>query len=300
MSLARIALAFCGISLVGTVGARALTALADATAEDEVDEAVDEAPTMVTRDPGTLAHVAAAPAEAAPAEVPSEAAPAEAAPAEAAPAEAAPAEAAVEGEAEAEDDQSAWVGPPDPLPDCEAQLEAAGVEFSASQIPLHKTRGGIHCGAEQIVRYRQGPEAIRWGGSPKVTCPVALGMAKLETIVQQEAERHLGRKVRRIQHMGTYNCREMANYPGWVSEHSYANAIDIKHFELANGKTIPVLGTYPKNGATPKTAGARFLKAVARRLYDERVFSVVLTPSFDSAHRNHFHLDMARYLVDGT
>lgn len=293
MSLARIALAFCGISLVGTVGARALTALADATAEDELADAVDEAPTVGTRDPGTLAHVEAAPAEAAPAEVPSEAVPAEAAPAEGE-GEATPAE------GEGEGDQSAWVGPPDPLPDCEAQLAAAGVEFSPSQIPLHKTRGGIHCGAEQIVRYRQGPEAIRWGGSPKVTCPVALGMAKLETIVQQEAERHLGRKVRRIQHMGTYNCREMANYPGWVSEHSYANAIDIKHFELANGKTIPVLGTYPKNGATPKTAGARFLKAVARRLYDERVFSVVLTPSFDSAHRNHFHLDMARYLVDGT
>lgn len=193
-----------------------------------------------------------------------------------------------------------WVGPPDAIPDCEAQLEAAGVEFAPSKIPLHKTRSGIYCGAEQIVRYRKGPGAIGWGGSPKVTCPVALGMARLEAIVQDEAERHLGRKVKRIQHMGTYNCREMANYPGWVSEHSYANAIDIKHFELAGGKTIPVLGVYPKNGAEPKTASARFLKAVARRLYDERVFSVVLTPSFDAAHRNHFHLDMARYLVDGT
>lgn len=198
------------------------------------------------------------------------------------------------------DDETEWVGPPEVIPDCDTRLAAAGIDYASSRLPVHKTRGGIYCGAEQVLRYRKGPGAISWGGSPKVTCPVALGMAKLESIVQEEAERHLGRKVRRIQHMGTYNCREMANYPGWVSEHSYANAIDIKHFELTNGKKIPVLGTYPKNGAEPKTAGARFLKAVARRLYDERVFSVVLTPSFDSAHRNHFHLDMARYLVDGT
>src|SRR5690606_37340540 len=130
--------------------------------------------------------------------------------------------------------------------------------------------------------------------------PVALGMARLEGIVQEEAERHLGRRVKRIKHMGTYNCREMANYPGWVSEHSYANAIDIKHFELLGGKTIPVLGHYPKDGAEPKNAAERSMQAVARRLVDERVFSVVLTPSFDRNHRNHFHLDMARYFVDGT
>lgn len=215
------------------------------------------------------------------------------------PAELAPAELVVIEPTDVDEDTD-WVGPPEVIPDCDARMAAAGIEFVASRLPVHKTRGGIYCGAEQVVRYRKGPGAISWGGSPKVTCPVALGMAKLEAIVQEEAERHLGRKVRRIQHMGTYNCREMANYPGWVSEHSYANAIDIKHFELSNGKTIPVLGTYPKNGATPKNASARFLQAVARRLYDERVFSVVLTPSFDGNHRNHFHLDMARYLVDGT
>jgi hypothetical protein len=30
------------------------------------------------------------------------------------------------------------------------------------------------------------------------------------------------------------------------------------------------------------------------------VFSVVLTPSFDSHHKNHLHLDGAAYSVDGT
>jgi hypothetical protein len=270
-----------GLSVVGTVAAPALYARSAAPIEPAPRAPGGSSGAPVTVAPSTPAPVALATVAAAPGEV---------APAGSPPDEPPP----------AEDEDSAWVGPPDAIPDCEAQLAAAGIEFIPSKIPLHKTRGGIYCGAEQIIRYRKGPAAIRWGGSPKVTCPVALGMARLESIVQQEAERHLGRKVRSIAHMGTYNCREMANYPGWVSEHSYANAIDIKHFELANGTTIPVLGVYPKNGAEPKTPAARFLKAVARRLYDERVFSVVLTPSFDAAHRNHFHLDMARYVVDGT
>ena len=36
-----------------------------------------------------------------------------------------------------------------------------------------------------------------------------------------------GAPVVRIDQLGTYNCREMAAFPGWVSEHSYANAIDL-------------------------------------------------------------------------
>lgn len=207
----------------------------------------------------------------------------------------------VSDDATADDDadEDVWVGPPDVIPDCEVKLAAAGIEWKPSRIPLHETKSGITCGAPQVVRYKKGPGGISWG-NPQVTCGVALAMAELEGIIQEEAQRHLGRRVRRIKHMGTYSCREMANYPGWVSEHSYGNAIDIKHFELTNGKQIPVLGRYPRDGAEPRDAAGRFLKAVARRTVDDRVFSVVLTPSFDRIHRNHFHLDMARYLVDGT
>lgn len=198
-----------------------------------------------------------------------------------------------------EDDDAVWVGPPDVIPECEQKLDDAGISWAASRIPLHQTKGGITCGAEQIVRYEKGPGGISWGGKPKVTCGVALAMARLEAIVQEEAEVHFGRPVTRIKHMGTYNCREMANYPGWVSEHSYANAIDIKDFTLKGGAKVSVLDHYVKSDREPNTKKAKFLRQVARRLYDERVFSVVLTPSFDRAHRNHFHLDLARYYVDG-
>ena len=191
------------------------------------------------------------------------------------------------------------VGPPEVIAACEERLGGAGVRFESSRIPVHENKSGITCGAPQAVRYVSGPGKIRWSGKPKVACPVALAMSRFETVVQEEAKRHLGRPVKKIRHMGTYNCREMAAYPGWVSEHSYANAIDIRSFTLQGGREIPVLKNYGVPGE-PKTANERFLQAVARRTVDEDVFSVVLTPAFDRLHRNHFHLDMARYRVDGT
>lgn len=191
------------------------------------------------------------------------------------------------------------VGPPEEIAACEERLEAAGVKFDPSRIPVHENKSGITCGAPQAVRFSSGPGGIRWTGKPKVSCPVALAMSRFEVVVQEEAERHLGRPVKKIRHMGTYNCREMAAYPGWVSEHSYANAIDIRSFTLKGGKEIPVLGHYGEPG-DPQTPAERFLQGVARRTVDEDIFSVVLTPAFDRLHRNHFHLDMARYRVDGT
>jgi hypothetical protein len=203
--------------------------------------------------------------------------------------------------AHADIDDDLEVAPPDLVARCEARLEVAGVDFVPSRLPVHRQkRSGIVCGAEQVVRYAEGPGAIGWKGRPKVTCPVALALARLEGIVQEEAVRLLGRRVVRIEHMGTYNCREMAAYPGWVSEHSYGNAIDIKRFVLAGGRGVSVLEDYGDPSEPPAGPEAEFLRMVARRAYDENVFSVVLTPAFDRRHRNHFHLDMARYRVDGT
>ncbi len=200
----------------------------------------------------------------------------------------------------------AVVAPPEPVEGCEDTLTAAGVRFTSSRIPVHMNKGGaFQCGAEQVVRYSRGPGKIRWRGSPKVSCGMALALARFEGAIQAEAEAHFGVRVAKVVHMGTYNCREMAAYPGWVSEHSYANALDIKTFVLTNGREVTVRHGWnvPKRrGKASRRAAqdAAFLRAVARRAFDEDHFSVVLTPEFDAAHRGHFHLDLARYRVDGT
>ena len=204
-------------------------------------------------------------------------------------------DAAVVAEHEA-DAANPWIGPPDPIDGCFSRLSDLGVQFSVAHLPVHRARGGdFECGAPQAVRYRRGPLAIGLRGAPVLSCPMALAWTQAEIIIQRIAKEELGRTVAYVQHAGTYNCREMAAYPGWVSEHSYANALDIKSFVLEGGRVVSVGKSYQEQNGV-----GRFLRRLTRELYDREIFSVVLTPNFDGLHRRHLHLDMARYRVDGT
>jgi hypothetical protein len=192
------------------------------------------------------------------------------------------------------------VAPPDSIVDCEAKLRAAGVEFTHADLPV-KQGNAKHptCGVEQAVVYRRGPGHIRYNTSPVLSCGMALGLARFERVLNEEAERHLGQSVARVEQGGTYNCRRMARFD-LVSEHAYANAIDIRSVTLKNGRTLSVLATFGRTDAEPKRPEARFWRSVANRLYDEGAFSVVITPFFDGLHKDHIHLDEARYRVDGS
>lgn len=194
------------------------------------------------------------------------------------------------------------VAPPDPRPTCEADLAAAGIRFHKASLAVH-TEGKKHtltCGAPEVISYLGGPEKISYSSAPLLTCTMALALARLETVIQEEAIRDFGKRVKRIDHLGTYSCREMVNYPGWVSEHSYANAIDLAVFTLEDGRVISVLKDFQKTKTDPTTKNALFLRAISHRAYDEDLFSNVLTEYFDRLHKNHFHLDMSRYRTDGT
>ncbi len=191
--------------------------------------------------------------------------------------------------------------PPAPLPGCEAELQAAGAIIKDSPTGMRWNRSKeFLCGAKQVVRYQKSPSKIRYSSAPRVTCGVARALLKLEAIVQEEAQRLFNKPVIAMQQLGTYNCRSIAAYPDWVSQHSFANAIDIKTFTLKGGKTILVEKSYGRGPDVPKHKEGQFLRAVVRRAVDEGVFTVVLTPNFNRAHWNHFHFDLASYKVDGT
>ena len=195
------------------------------------------------------------------------------------------------------------VGPPDPYADCESELTAAGVKYKPATLPVHvagRAKAKITCGAPQVVTYLRGPGNIAYNAAPLLTCTMALALASFERILQKEAVEQLGSPVARIDQLGTYSCREIAAYPGWVSEHSYANAIDIGRFVLKNGKTVEVLRDFDTGEEPPTKSAASFLRVVSRTAFDEDVFSHVLTPFFNAQHKNHFHLDLARYRGDGT
>jgi hypothetical protein len=192
------------------------------------------------------------------------------------------------------------VAPPELIADCEAKLRALGVVFTAAELPVKAGNAKRPtCGTPQAVVYQRGPEKLRYNSAPIVSCGMALGLARFEQVVNEEAKRHLGQAVARVEQGGTYNCRKMARF-ALVSEHSYANAIDIRSITLKNGRNLSVLKTFGKTDAEPKRPEARFWRSVANRLYDEGAFSVVITPFFDALHKDHIHLDQARYRVDGS
>jgi hypothetical protein len=107
-----------------------------------------------------------------------------------------------------------------------------------------------------------------------------------QNLVQPTARRMFGRKVTLIRHLGAYACRtETSARHDRLSQHAYGRAIDIAGFVLSDGTRIDVEKDWTQDGAH-----GRFLRAVAKGAC--AYFSVVLTPSFNSLHHDHLHLDI--------
>jgi len=123
---------------------------------------------------------------------------------------------------------------------------------------------------------------------PPTTCAIGAGFKLwLRQGVQPAARELLGANVARIEHLGAYSCRRLyGQREGRWSEHATGNAIDIAAFVLDDGRRISVAGSWA--GAGPEAA---FL----RRARDEacRAFGTVLSPDYNAAHADHFHLDQA-------
>jgi hypothetical protein len=112
-------------------------------------------------------------------------------------------------------------------------------------------------------------------------------------VIQPAAIRHFGSRVTRIDHLGSYHCRRTyGRTAGAWSQHATADALDVAGFRLADGTRISVLEDW--SGGGPKAA---FLREV--RDGGCRLFPTVLSPDYNAAHRDHFHLDMASRGVMG-
>lgn len=198
------------------------------------------------------------------------------------------------------------VAPPAPIDGCEERLSRASIAFRPAVLPIRKEKSRrdgraevVSCGAEQVVFYLGGPAQIQYNSPPLLTCRLALALARFEAVAQQQAQEYLGQRIQRFKHLGTYSCRKMVRFD-FISEHSYANAIDIAEVVLERGQVLSVKKSFGSLQAPSRTPEAEFLRSLAHRAFDERLFSTVLTPYWDALHHDHFHLDLARYRVDGT
>ncbi|QJI35875.1 extensin-like domain-containing protein [Pseudomonas sp. ADAK13] len=124
------------------------------------------------------------------------------------------------------------------------------------------------------------------------SCPLAVAFALFERhSLQPAAQAVFGQAVTRVDHLGSFACRTIYNRAnGRLSQHASANALDIAGFRLADGRTLTVLKDWPGDGEE-----ARFLRQVRDGACKD--FNVVLSPDYNAAHRNHFHVDMGRWSV---
>ena len=167
---------------------------------------------------------------------------------------------------------------------CARVLADTGLRYR----PLPDERTGDDCGLFDAVTLERTASEV---GTPfSLTCRAAISLALWEEhAVAPAAERLLDSPVRRIEHFGSYACRNVYGRPDATrSRHATAEAFDVAGFVLADGRRIRVLGSWNED-----TAAARFLHEVRDGAC--RFFDGVLSPDHNAAHRDHLHLDRGPY-----
>jgi hypothetical protein len=171
---------------------------------------------------------------------------------------------------------------------CIDTLRAAGVQVERAE---DRDDGGF-CVVRGAVRITGGDITPLAPGGLVMQCPLAVRYVIWDRQVLQPAAREVfGSRVAEVQNYGSYSCRRIYGKDApdaRPSEHARANAIDVAALKLEDGRVISIAGDWNGQG-TAGDDGRRFLK----RLRDGacRVFSTVLTPDYNAAHRDHLHLD---------
>ena len=163
---------------------------------------------------------------------------------------------------------------------CLARLDERHVDYR----PLDKVDAAQSwCQVDTAVRVKRTTAGLDKPAT--MSCALAARLDQFEReVVQPLAKEELGRRVVRINHLGSFSCRTR-NGGNRLSQHALGRAIDIAGFRLADGSTVGVAQDWARSGAN-----RQFLRHLARRAC--QYFSVVLTPDSDADHHDHIHLDI--------
>jgi hypothetical protein len=180
-----------------------------------------------------------------------------------------------------------------PLSACGAQLDALGAAWQPTLHPPEHPDGypDLTCTIDEPVilvepypgvalRYvdSDGPAGVLLGCAAAVataqTAEVAASLGAVEFV-----------------HYGTYNCRPIAG-TSTLSQHAYANAIDIYGFTLDDGSFYTVIDDWEDFVDAPVTAGGSWLRDITDALWDMAIWNIILTPEYNDAHDNHVHVDL--------
>lgn len=169
----------------------------------------------------------------------------------------------------------------------QACLDALDRAQSSGAIQFTRAENmGGKCPLENPVRVR-GFGDVALSSSYLASCRLALSSAMyVSQVAKPLASEKLGSPLTRIDHLGSYACRNIYSKPdARLSEHATAEALDIAGFRLKDGRQLTVLKQWPQSGEE-----AQFIHA----LFSESCpyFGNSIGPDYNAAHANHFHLGM--------
>jgi hypothetical protein len=172
---------------------------------------------------------------------------------------------------------------------CVAVLETAP-EGLVDYLDLEDYTPVENCPLSNVVRVRS--SGVSFSSPFTVTCPMLVAWVMFEQQqLQPLALEHLGSEVSRVDHFGSFACRNVYHRENARrSQHASANAFDVAAFRLEDGQQVSVLRDWDNTQAPAKST---FLKAVHESACG--YFGTVLGPDYNQPHENHFHFDGSGY-----
>ena len=179
------------------------------------------------------------------------------------------------------------------LSQCHLDLAARGVAFEPTLIAddSPSTHPNLTCSIIDPIYVKSpvfGVDLLYYDGNPtnSVLAACEMGHALADMI-----EDVIPYGVSDLRHIGTYNCRVISG-TDTLSRHSFADAIDIYGFGFNDGTIYTLIDDWEHDTTNPTSPGGAFLYEAAYRWYDAYIWNIILTPNFNSAHDNHFHVDL--------
>ena len=164
---------------------------------------------------------------------------------------------------------------------CLAGLKAQGAQF----VLAASLSDPLGCHAVAPLNLAAIPSGVTLSPPALVNCDMAQAIAAwIGDAVMPAARANLGHDVTSLRIGASYVCRYQASGKK-LSEHAYANAIDLMSFTFADGSVYTIGQT-----DAPDSKEARFIADVRRKACDH--FNTVLGPGSNADHADHFHLDL--------
>jgi hypothetical protein len=197
---------------------------------------------------------------------------------------------------------------------CKAELARRAVAFTpVAEAPGVRIPVRIPAGVGGVIYRTEAPQHVRETGPHDVfDCRLVLALSDFSRVLKT----HDIDEVRIFSAWRPVSAKRLGDADG--TRHAGGLAVDVARFgkRLVPGEKERVwleierdfhgrIGTPPCGAGAappwPATPAARELRSIACEAADQHFFTAILTPNYDRAHRNHFHLevtpDVRWYLV---